>query len=151
MVVALQLFVTNVTRRYANLPVLAVGALFYAFGVGSVAIGQGFWAFWASMVVMTIGELIMMPTATTHVADLAPVDMRGRYMSIFNVTWSISAAVGPVLGGFLNDQISPASTWYGALVIGLISAALFFILTFSQRRVVMGKAEVLIKSPGSQE
>jgi MFS family permease len=102
--------------------------LFYALGVGSVAFGQGFWWFWTSMVVMTVGELIIMPTATTHVANLAPVDMRGRYMSIFGLTWGIAAAVGPILGGFLNDNFGPHTIWYGGLAAGLLSALAFFLL-----------------------
>jgi MFS family permease len=58
------------------------GALFYAAGVGSVSLARGFWGFWLSMVIMTIGELIAMPTSSTYAAGLAPADMRGRYMSI---------------------------------------------------------------------
>jgi MFS family permease len=128
MVVFLQLWVTEITKKRPALLVSGVGALFYAIGVGSVALGQGFWWFWASMVVMTVGELIIMPTATTYVANLAPVDMRGRYMSIFGLTWGIAAAVGPILGGFLNDNFGPYTIWYGGLVAGLISALGFFLL-----------------------
>ena len=43
--------------------------------------------FWISMVVMTVGELILVPTASTYAANLAPVDKRGRYMSIFGLSW----------------------------------------------------------------
>jgi len=128
MVVLLQLSVTEFTKKRPALLISGLGALFYAFGVGSVALGQGFWWFWASMVVMTVGELIIMPTATTYVANLAPVDMRGRYMSIFGLTWGIAAAVGPILGGLLNDNFGPYTIWYGGLVAGLLSVLGFFFL-----------------------
>lgn len=127
MVVFLQIPVTQVTKRFREMPVLAVGAAFYAAGVASVALATGFWGFWACMVVMTVGELIMVPTSSTFVANLAPADMRGRYMSIYGLTWSIAHGVGPVLGGLLNDHFSPRAIWYGAGLIGMISAALFFI------------------------
>ena len=129
MVVALQLFVTNLTKRRPPLLMMALGTLFYAVGVGSVALGQGFWGFWVSMVILTVGELILIPTATTYVANLAPPDMRGRYMSIYSLSWGIAFGIGPVLGGFLNDNIAPAAIWYGGLLIGLVSAALFVVLT----------------------
>jgi MFS family permease len=140
MVVFLQVFVTQITKRHAPLPVLAVGALFYAIGVGSVAWGQGFWAFWLSMVIMTIGELIQTPTATTLAANVAPADMRGRYMSIYGLTWGIGAGIGPVLGGFLNDRLGPQAIWLGALGIGLLGAALFFRMS--------RRAGALASSPG---
>jgi len=129
MVVTLQLAVTNVTKRRPPLSMLALGTLFYAVGVGSVALGQGFWGFWMSMVILTIGELILVPTATTYVANLAPPEMRGRYMSIYSLSWGIAFGIGPVLGGLLNDNIAPAAIWYGGLVIGLVSAASFMLLT----------------------
>ena len=129
MVVTLQLAVTNVTKRRPPLLMLAIGTLFYAIGVGSVALGQGFWGFWMSMVILTIGELILVPTATTYVANMAPPEMRGRYMSIYSLSWGIAFGIGPVLGGLLNDNIAPAAIWYGGLVIGLVSAASFMFLT----------------------
>jgi len=125
MVVLFQLPVTSVTRRYATLPVIAVGALFYAVGVGSVALGNGFWWFWVSMVIMTIGELIIVPTSSTYVANLAPADMRGRYMSIYGLTGVVANGIGPVAGGFLNDRFSPKAIWYGGGLSGLISAIFF--------------------------
>jgi MFS family permease len=128
MVVFLQLPVTRITKRFAPLLMLAAGSLFYAVGVGSVALGNGFWSFWISMVIMTIGELILIPTATTYVADLAPAEMRGRYMSIYGLTWGIAIGIGPVLGGFLNDSLGPTSIWVGAFIIGLFSTASFLFL-----------------------
>jgi MFS family permease len=128
MVVFFQMAVTRRVMRHPPLFILSAGTLIYAFGVGSVALGYGFWGFWLSMVIFTIGELILTPTATTLAANLAPSEMRGRYMSIYGLTWSVAAGVGPVFGGLLNDQIGPASIWYGGMLVGLLSAALFLFL-----------------------
>jgi len=128
MVVFFQLIVTRISKRYPPLRALAVGTLFYALGVGSVAFGQGFWGFWLSMVIVTIGELITTPTATTLAANLAPADMRGRYMSIYGLTWGAAVGIGPVLGGLLSDNFGPITIWYGGLVIGLISVLGFILI-----------------------
>ncbi len=135
MVVLFQLPVTQVTKRFPALPTLAVGALFYAAGVGSVALARNFSGFWMCMVVMTIGELIMTPTATTLVANLAPADMRGRYMSLYGLTWGVASGVGPVLGGFLNDNFGAFFVWYGAGMIGLISFFSFVMMARREKRV----------------
>jgi MFS family permease len=128
MVVFFQYSVTQVTKRRQPLFVLAVGALLYSAALGSVALGRGFWGFWLSMVILTVGELIQSPTATTLAANLAPAEMRGRYMSLYGLTWGVATGVGPVLGGLLNDHVGPAAIWYGGAAIGLTSGLLFLSL-----------------------
>jgi MFS family permease len=125
MVILFQVYVTRFTKQYPPLRVMVIGSFFYAMGVGSVALAYSFWGFWSSMVVMTVGELILMPTSSSYVANLAPVNMRGRYMSIYGLTWNMAAAIGPVTGGILNDTLAPAATWYGGMVIGLLGMAGF--------------------------
>jgi MFS family permease len=129
MVVFFQLPVTMLTKRFPALPVLAVGSLFYALGVGSVALGQGFAGFWLSMVIMTIGELIMTPTASAYVANLAPADMRGRYMSLYGLTWGTAAGIAPLVGGLLNDNYGPIYIWYGGFLVGMLGVAGFILLS----------------------
>ena len=82
----------------------------------------GFWGFWLSMVILTFGELTIIPTASKYVADIAPADLRGRYMSIYWVGWGLSRTVAPLLGGYLNDTISPRAIWMGGLLLGLSDA-----------------------------
>jgi len=128
MVVLFQYSVTRATERYHHLPVLAVGSLFYGLGVGSVAWGWNFPTFLASMILLTIGEMIMIPTSTALTANLAPPDMRGRYMSVYSLTWGIGFGIGPVIGGFLNDNLAPVAIWYGGLAMGLAAALGFLLL-----------------------
>ncbi len=128
MVVFLQYFVTRITIRYKPLPVMALGALFYAVGVLSISLGRGFPTFALSMVIITTGELIVSPTGLALVARLAPPDMRARYMGVYTLTWTIASGTAPVIGGLLNDRIAPVAIWYGGFVIGLSAAAGFYLM-----------------------
>jgi MFS family permease len=121
MCVFVQYFVTNITRQRRTLPVLATGMLIYAIGAGSVALMSSFWGFWLSMVILTFGELTLVPTASKYVADLAPADLRGRYMSIYWLGWGLARTLSPIIGGFLNDNIAPRAIWIGGLFFGLTS------------------------------
>lgn len=121
MCVFIQYPVTQITRRYRTLPVAATGMLIYAIGAGSVALMTGFWGFWFSMVVLTFGELTLVPTASKYVADAAPADLRGRYMSIYWLGWGLARTLAPLIGGFLNDNVAPHAIWIGGLLIGLTS------------------------------
>lgn len=128
MVVLFQLPITKLTKRYNPLLMMAIGAFFYASGTGLVALATGFLGFWISMVIITIGELILVPTSSTYVANLAPPEMRGRYMSIYQLTWGAATGVGPLFGGQLNDRIGPRSTWIGGGIIGGVSVLIFLFL-----------------------
>jgi MFS family permease len=128
MCVFIQYPVTSVTRRYSPLPVIAVGMLIYALGTGSVALMSGFWGFWLSMVILTLGELTLVPTTSKYVADLAPAYLRGRYMSVQWLGWGLARTLAPIIGGYLNDNIAPQAIWIGGLLFGLTSTlGLFFL------------------------
>lgn len=128
MCVFVQYFVTRVTRRYKTLPVVGMGMLIYAVGTGSVALMNNFWGFWLSMVILTFGELTLVPTASKYVADIAPAEHRGRYMSIYWLGWGLSRTLAPIIGGYLNDHIAPQAIWVGGLLLGLMSVVSIFLL-----------------------
>jgi MFS family permease len=137
MCVFVQFLVTRYTRDRQPLAMITLGMAVYAVGVGSVALMSGFWGFWTSMVILTFGELIVSPTGTTYVANRSAPEVRGRYMSIYWMTWGLARAAAPVVGGFLNDQISPHAIWYGGLLIGLTSSlGLYFFRASKAQRIV---------------
>ena len=125
MVVVLQVLITQFTKRHHPLWMVALAGVFYAVGAGSVALATGFWGFWLAMVIMTFGELILVPTSSTYVANLAPADMRARYMSLYALTWPVANGIGPLMGGFLNDTFGPQFIWVGAGSLGLLGAVAF--------------------------
>ena len=133
MCVFVQYFVTMISRRYRALPVAAVGMMIYALGAGSVALMGGFWGFWLSMVILTFGELTLVPTASKYVADRAPANMRGRYMSVYWIGWGLARTTAPLIGGYLNDAIAPRAIWIGGLALGLVSTLGLFLLASRDR------------------
>jgi MFS family permease len=125
MVILFQFAVTQRTKRYPPLAVMASAAAIYALATFSVSLANGFWGFWLCIVVMTIGELMLVPTSSTFAANLAPVDMRGRYMSIYGLSWGIASGIASPMGGLLNDLISPQAIWYGGALMGLLGMTVF--------------------------
>ncbi len=118
------------SRRIKSLPpflLMVAGSLFYLVGFGMYGFVASYALFVTAIVVVTLGEMIVMPTSAALAAGFAPEAMRGRYMAIFGLTFGLPAAVGPAAAGIILDNYDPNWLWYfGALLCGL--AALSFYL-----------------------
>ncbi len=125
MVILFQFPVTQRTKRYPPLTVMVVGTAVYALATFSISLASGFWGFWLCMVLMTSGELMLVPTASSYVANMAPADMRGRYMSIYGLSWGVASGVASPMSGFLNDNLGPRAIWYGASLMGILGTSVF--------------------------
>jgi MFS family permease len=125
MVVLFQVAIANFTRRFKPLKVLASGALFYAVGVASITLGTQALHFGLSMAVLTMGELLIAPTFTSFAVNMAPPELRGRYMSVYWVGWSFSRGIGPALAGRVYDSVAPAAIWGMGGAFNLLALVIF--------------------------
>ncbi len=126
MVMTLQFLVTRWARRVGDMRMaMVLGALLYAGSITAMAWATSFWEFWTLMVVLTVGEMLMIPTASTWVANLAPEHLRGRYMSTIAMMWALGAGGISPVGGWLSDRISPRAPWYFGGALALLAAVLF--------------------------
>jgi len=82
------------------------------------------------------GTRLIAPTGTALVANIAPPDMRARYIGLYSLSFRVAQGIGPVVGGFLSDQIAPVATWYGGIVICLLAYLGFFSLSKRWHRLV---------------
>jgi MFS family permease len=114
------------TRRIKTRPpflIMGLGVLFYALGFGLFGVVTVYWLFALNIVIITIGEMLIMPTSQALVANFAPEDMRGRYMAVFGMTWGLPAIIGPGLAGVIIDNYNPNLLWYVGAILCVISAA----------------------------
>jgi len=128
MVVLFQYGITRLVDHHTPLRMMTAGALIYAAGMAVFGLSDRFVAFLGGMVVFTMGEMLLVPTGTALVANIAPPDMRARYIGVFSLSFRVAAGIGPVLGGYLSDAIAPVATWYGGMSACLIAALGYLIL-----------------------
>jgi MFS family permease len=128
MVVLLQFAVTRLIRGRQPLLVAALGAGAYGLGYLTYGVVSAYVLFLAAMVVVTTGEMLFHPTAQAFVAQMAPEDMRGRYMAAYGFSWAIPAMVGPLLSGLIMDNMDPRWVWYATGLVGMVAAAAFVLL-----------------------
>lgn len=120
MVVLLQFWITRQLRSYSPMLAMAAGVLLYAIGFGMFGFGNTLGYFAIAMVIITVGEMVLTPVAQAVAARFAPEDMRGRYLAMFNFSYAIPFAIGPLLAGIIWDQLEPHWLWYAAGIVGLI-------------------------------
>jgi MFS family permease len=107
---------------------MALGSLFYMIGFGLFGFVTAYWLFALNIVIVTIGEMIIMPTSQALAANFAPEDMRGRYMAVFGMTWAIPSIFGPGAAGLILDNLNPNLLWYVAGILCAIAAFAYYSL-----------------------
>jgi MFS family permease len=135
LVVVLQFWITHKLEKYKPMLMMAVGTFLYAIGFAMYGIVTGFALFVTAMVIITVGEMVLAPFQQSIVASFAPEDMRGRYMAVSGLTWSIAFTVGPYFAGLILDGSNPNILWFISGFIGLL-ATLGFILLNKRHRPI---------------
>ena len=71
-----------------------------------------------------IGAGGIMPLAFILIGEMFTLEQRAKMQGLFSGVWGVSSIVGPLLGGFLVDQLSWRWIFYINVIPGLIAAAL---------------------------
>lgn len=132
MVVTMQFGVTRVSNRFPRAETMALGALLYAVGIGSVGWSDSYGRFALNVMIVTLGEMILFPTAAAFVADLAPAHLRGHYMGAQGLATGVGFGIGPLGGGALAERVGASRAWPAMLAVGLVSTAAFLGLRRAQ-------------------
>ena len=132
-VVLFQFWLTRRVKGIAPLLLLAAGSLLFMVGLAMYGLVAGYALFAVAMVIITFGEMLALPEGQTLAANFAPADMRGRYLAIFGLSWTIAGSVGPLAAGVIMDNYNPDWVWYAAGVISAAAAAGFMALHFATR------------------
>ncbi len=127
-VILFQFSVTRLIKRRPPFLMMALGTLFYMLGFGMFGFVSLYGWFMLAMVVITAGEMIVVPTSQTIVANFAPEDMRGRYMAAFGLMWALPAAIGPGAAGVILDNFNPNLLWYLGGALCAVAAVGFYLL-----------------------
>lgn len=127
-VILLQFQVTRKIKSHAPFLLMALGTLFYMAGFSMFGFVNAYWLFMLAIVIITIGEMIIMPTSQALTANFAPADMRGRYMAVFSLMWTLPSTFGPTAAGVILDNYNPNLLWYIGGGLCAVSALSFYLL-----------------------
>jgi MFS family permease len=124
-IVAVQPFVSSRLGRLDRSRVLAAGIAWVGAGFGLTALASSTAAYAATVVVWTLGEIVVASVALAIVADLAPPHLRGRYNGVYGLAWSVAGLLAPLIGtGLLGVGKAPLWAACAALCAGAGAAQL---------------------------
>ncbi len=134
-VILFQFWVTRRVKRYPPMPLMALGAAFYMVGFSMFGFVSAYALFVSAVVLITVGEMIVMPVGQALAANFAPVDMRGRYLAVFSLAWALPATFAPTVAGLILDNYNPNLVWYGGgILCGLAVLGFLWLHLATQRR-----------------
>ena len=103
--------------------------LLYQIGIGVFLLGTLLSGFSASMTQLIIFRAIqglgagaLIPLGMTIIGDTFTVEERAKMQAYFSGVWGLSSIIGPVVGGFITDQISWRWVFWVNLPIGVVAA-----------------------------
>ncbi len=111
-------------KRFRRLRVAALGYALVAAGFAAVGLVMH-WAFLLlAVLVWTTGEILASPQQMAFIADWAPPAARGRYLSVYQATWSVAFAINPILFLPLHARLGERWFWGLMLLLGAPAALL---------------------------
>ncbi|MEU5990713.1 MFS transporter [Spirillospora sp. NPDC047418] len=136
LVAALGVPVARITMRGRRPRAAALGAAIFAVSFTAFALipqfvsgASAIVAVLAVAVLYTSGELIHSVPAQGLSVQAAPDHLRGRYLSVYQLSWSLCRTIAPLLLGFLLE----AGTWQLWTVLALLVLAGAVILLCTER------------------
>lgn len=144
MVVFLQIPITRWASKQHLLLIMIGGTAFYLFGFGSYGLSPSVPLFIFAMILITLGEMLVIPTSQALTALLAPPDMRGRYVAAERLNWIVAQSLGPLAAAAIMDRFDPRWVWFGCSIICALSIIGFYGLHINARERLNEKQNIQV-------
>ncbi len=138
LVVTLQFPLLRLMTKVGN-PMMwrGVGTLFYATSFLVLTDSTAFLILALFMTISTFGEDLLSPTTQSIITTLAPDNMRGSYVGVYNLYSSFGGFAGAIIGLYLLFVLqSVSSTYWFYIAIGTVVVAVMYMFIsgmFSRR------------------
>ena len=144
-VIILTMWVTNITKRFKPLTNMVIAGVLYAVGFGMIGEINTFPLFIVSIVLWSLGEILMATNFGVYIINNSPRSHRARFSALGNLSSATGGALGTSLMGLYIGFSGINSVWHLIFVISCFSAILMFLLSIYTSRVT---ANQITQNPG---
>ena len=131
--VLLQYPIVRRTRGFDKLAVLSLASAYPGVGLAGAAFAPKGIATAACILLVSAGSMLLVPIAPALVSQMAPPELRGRYMGTWTLVWMTGAALAPIFGGLALDRLGRGA--YLVILAVCLLGALPLLCCEARRRV----------------
>jgi EmrB/QacA subfamily drug resistance transporter len=127
-------FYGKLSDLYGRRPLLMIGISLFLVGSALSGLSQNMTQLIIFRGIQGLGAGALFPISLAVIGDLFTPAERGKYQGLFGAVFGVSSIVGPLLGGFLTEQVSWHWIFFINLPLGLIALAVIWRLLPTVRR-----------------
>ncbi|HET7703975.1 MAG TPA: MDR family MFS transporter, partial [Candidatus Limnocylindrales bacterium] len=127
-------FYGKLSDLFGRKPMLIFGVSVFLLGSALSGLSQNMEMLILFRGIQGIGAGALFPVALAVIGDLYTPAERGKYQGLFGAVFGVSSIIGPLLGGFLTEQVGWQWIFYVNLPIGLVSLFVIWRLLPNIRR-----------------
>lgn len=101
-----------------------IGVLIFLVGSALCGLAQTMTQLIIWRAVQGVGAGALVPLAMTIIGDIFTLEERAKMQGLFSGVWGISSVFGPLVGGFITDQLSWRWVFLINLPVGIAAAAI---------------------------
>jgi len=120
MVALIEMPLIHNLEKFNTIKVMGLGGFLLLFGFGLLPLGNTFLFAAATVVIWSMGEMLVFPFITGFIASRANASNRGKYMGLYTFTFALALVIGPALGTWIYDMHSPMFLFYGIGLTGFL-------------------------------
>jgi MFS family permease len=106
------------TAPWRRRPALALSSLLVGTGFAFNSLARGAAGYAVAVCTWTLGEIVMSGVGPAAVAGLSPTGRRGTYQGFYQMAWSGSAFVAPIVGSIALARVGSGPLWTACLLVG---------------------------------
>lgn len=125
MIVFLELPLNIATFNWPYRTNFILGSIFITIGFAGLIFADKAWHIVLLTIFWTIGEMILFPSASSFITEIAKEENRGSYMSLFNTCSNLGLLLGPWSGAFIMQYFGGSMLWVACGLWGIIPIILF--------------------------
>jgi EmrB/QacA subfamily drug resistance transporter len=106
---------------YGRRPLYQIGIAIFLAGSILSGISTSMFQLIAFRAIQGLGAGALVPLAMTIIGDIYTLQERARMQALFSGVWGLASIVGPIIGGFLTDQLSWRWVFFINIPFGTLS------------------------------
>jgi DHA1 family tetracycline resistance protein-like MFS transporter len=132
-------FIRKWMPKYGEPAILATGLALFSISLFGIGFSTTVTLMAITMTILALGNGLMRPPNLGLISLLTPAEEQGAAMGVTNSTASLGRIVGPIIGGYLYQNMSKQAPF---ILAGLLSLIAFVMILASYRRLpTSGKAK----------